>query len=114
MFNKAKLGLDERDGDLFLFLTLPRNRNRILLWDRDALSLRMMRLEKTERYGKGERVIPLWPELRTELDALLAIVQPGVKVPLDSFVVQKYRSTENKPAHPAGPNRGCGWGGEVA
>jgi hypothetical protein len=52
-------------------------------------------LKKTERCPKGERVIPLWPELRTELNTLFAIVQPGVRVPLDSFVVQKYRSTEN-------------------
>jgi hypothetical protein len=53
MFNKAKLGLDVRDGDLFLFLKLRRNRNRILLWDRDVLSLRMMRLEKNRTLSQG-------------------------------------------------------------
>lgn len=61
-------------------------------WERSRFKVRS---PKTERYGKSERVVPLWPELKKELDTLFAIVQPGTKVPLDSFVVQRYRSTEN-------------------
>ena len=61
-------------------------------WERNRFKVRS---PKTERYGKKERVIPLWPELRTELNELFAIVEPGFKVPLDSYVVQKYRSTED-------------------
>lgn len=59
-------------------------------WERDRFKVRS---SKTARYGKGERIVPLWPELRAELDALFAIVGPGSKVPLDSPVVARNRST---------------------
>jgi integrase len=61
-------------------------------WERNRFKVRS---PKTARYGKGERVIPLWPELRAELDELFAIVEPGNKISLDSFVVQRYRSGEH-------------------
>jgi integrase len=47
------------------------------------------------RYGTGERIVPLFPELRTELDALFAIAEPGVSCPADSYVITRYRSTES-------------------
>ena len=59
-------------------------------WERDRFKVRS---SKTARYGKGERIVPLWPELRAELDALFAIVGPGSKVPLDSSVIARNRST---------------------
>jgi len=49
---------------------------------------------KTARYGKGERIVPLWPEMKAELDALWSIMEPGVKVPLTDFVIQRYRGSE--------------------
>ncbi len=61
-------------------------------WDRDRFKVTS---SKTERYGKGSRIVPLWPELRAELDALYSLVEPGVKVPVDSFVITKYRETES-------------------
>ena len=61
-------------------------------WERSRFKVRS---SKTERYGKGERIVPLWPELKTELDVLFAIVEPGVKVPLDAYVIQQYRQSES-------------------
>ncbi|TWU64622.1 tyrosine-type recombinase/integrase [Crateriforma conspicua] len=49
---------------------------------------------KTERYGKGERVPPLFPELREELDSLYQLAMPGVKCSADAFVIQRYRQSE--------------------
>lgn len=60
-------------------------------WERGRFKIHA---SKTKRYGKGERVAPLFPELRTELDALFALVQPGLEVPADSYVIQSYRDTE--------------------
>lgn len=62
-----------------------------IAWDRDRFKVRA---PKTERYGKGERVVPLWPELLAELNGLFSIVEPGVSCPADAFVIQRYRSTE--------------------
>lgn len=62
-----------------------------ILWDRDRFKVRS---PKTERYGKGERVVPLFPELRAELDRLYSLRGPGVAVPADGHLVTRYRSTE--------------------
>ncbi len=49
---------------------------------------------KTRRAGKGERVVPLFPELRTELADLSEIRLPGIEVPATDYVIQRYRYTE--------------------
>ncbi|WP_419195165.1 type I restriction endonuclease [Novipirellula herctigrandis] len=49
---------------------------------------------KTERYGKGQRIVPLWPELRAELDDLSSLAQPGIECPTNAFVIQRYRDSE--------------------
>ena len=49
---------------------------------------------KTARSGKGERIVPLFPELRAELDASFALDQPGTKIGLTSPVIGRYRGTE--------------------
>jgi len=63
-----------------------------IAWDRERFKVTS---PKTKRYGKGERVVPLWPELRVELDALFAIVAPGAECPADAFVIQSYRCSES-------------------
>lgn len=62
-----------------------------IVWDRGRLKVTS---PKTARYGKGERVIPLWPELLVELDSLFAIVAPGTECPADAYVIQSYRCSE--------------------
>ena len=62
-----------------------------IVWDRKRFKVRS---SKTARYGKGERVVPLFPELLAELDSLFAIKQPGLSIPADAYVIQTYRSTE--------------------
>ncbi len=62
-----------------------------IVWDRGRFKVRS---SKTARYGKGERVVPLFPELLAELQSLYDLVEPGVSVPLDAYVIQTYRSTE--------------------
>ncbi|GAA4455850.1 hypothetical protein GCM10023156_30540 [Novipirellula rosea] len=49
---------------------------------------------KTERYGKGERIVPLWPELRAELDDLSTLAEPGLGCPSDAYVIRRYRDSE--------------------
>ncbi|EMB18316.1 integrase family protein [Rhodopirellula europaea 6C] len=49
---------------------------------------------KTKRYGKGTRIVPLFREVRTELDALFSIVGPGLECAADSYVIQRYRCSE--------------------
>ncbi len=60
-------------------------------WDRGRFKVRS---PKTEKAGKGERIVPLFPELRTELDSLYYLVQPGIESPGDGFVINRYRDTE--------------------
>ena len=43
---KSDLHLDVRDGGVFMFLNLRRNRIKLLHWDRDGLAIWMKRLEK--------------------------------------------------------------------
>lgn len=63
-----------------------------IAWDRGRFKVKS---PKTARHaGKDERIVPLFPELRTELDALFSMVQPGVECPADSYVIQTYRDTE--------------------
>ena len=42
---KSDLHLDVRDGGLFMFLNLRRNRIKLMHWDRDGLAIWMKRLE---------------------------------------------------------------------
>ncbi len=60
-------------------------------WDRGRFKVTA---PKTVRYGKGERIVPLWPELRVELDDLSALVEPGVSCPSNAYVIQRYRDSE--------------------
>jgi len=62
-----------------------------IVWDRKRFKVRS---SKTARYGKGERVVPLFPELLAELESLFTLVEPGLSIPADSYVIQTYRSTE--------------------
>jgi transposase len=43
---KNDLGRDVRDGGLFMFLNLRRNRIKLMYWDRDGIAIWMKRLEK--------------------------------------------------------------------
>ena len=43
---KSDLHLDVRDGGVFMFLNLRRNRIKLMHWDRDGLAIWMKRLEK--------------------------------------------------------------------
>lgn len=60
-------------------------------WERSRF---LVTAPKTERYGKGERLVPLFDELRVELEGLFAQVAPGVKCAADSPVISRYRSSE--------------------
>jgi integrase len=62
-----------------------------IAWDRGRFKVQSC---KTARYGKDERIVPLFPELLSELNALFAMVEPGVSVPADAYVVQRYRDNE--------------------
>ncbi len=62
-----------------------------IAWDRNRFKVRS---SKTARYGKSERIVPLFPELLTELNALFELVEPGVSVPADSYIIQRYRDNE--------------------
>ena len=53
-----------------------------------------MQSPKTEKYGKAERVVPLFPELLEELNTLFSVVEPGITCAADSFVVSRYRNYE--------------------
>jgi len=58
-----------------------------IVWDRGRFKVRS---SKTARYGKGERIVPLFPEVLKELETLFSIAQPGVKCSVDAHVIQRY------------------------
>lgn len=60
-------------------------------WDRERFKVTA---PKTRRYGKGERIAPLFPELSRELSDLFDIVKPGIETPADAYVITRYRDTE--------------------
>ncbi len=60
-------------------------------WDRGRFKVRS---PKTEKSGKAERIVPLFPELLDELNALYSLVAPGVDTPADGYVIARYRDTE--------------------
>ena len=61
-------------------------------WDKNRFKVTA---PKTERYGKGGTMVPLWPELRVELDLLFSMVSPGIETPADGFVITSYRYSES-------------------
>ncbi|WP_146593633.1 tyrosine-type recombinase/integrase [Novipirellula galeiformis] len=61
-------------------------------WDRGRFKVTA---PKTERYGKGQRIVPLWPELLAELEDLATIAQPGINCAVDAYVIQRYRDSES-------------------
>jgi transposase len=73
---KSDLKLDVRNGGLFMFLNLRRNRIKLMYWDRDGLAIWMKRLEKNcfqrpLRSTDGKHVI-IEP---TELQSILAGIE---------------------------------------
>lgn len=57
-----------------------------VLWDRGRIRVTA---PKTERYGKGERIVPLFPQLRAELDAAYELAQAGETS--GRYVISRYR-----------------------
>lgn len=60
-------------------------------WDRGRFKVRS---PKTEKAGKAERIVPLFPEVLDELNSLFGLVAPGVRSPADGFVIARYRDIE--------------------
>lgn len=60
-------------------------------WDQGRFKVRS---PKTEKAGKAERIVPLFPELLNELNTLFALVAPGVGSRADGFVIARYRDNE--------------------
>ena len=70
---KSDLHLDVRDGGVFMFLNLRRNRIKLMYWDRDGIAIWMKRLEyncfqRPLRSSDGRHII-IEP---TELQSILA------------------------------------------
>jgi transposase len=70
---KSDLNRDVRDGGLFMFLNLRRNRIKLMYWDKDGIAIWMKRLEKNcfqrpLRSPDGKHVIID----QTELQSILA------------------------------------------
>lgn len=70
---KSDLHLDVRDGGVFMFLNLRRNRIKLMYWDKDGIAIWMKRLEKNcfqrpLRSPDGKHVIVD----STELQSILA------------------------------------------
>ena len=53
-----------------------------------------MTAQKTERYGKGERIVALFPNLLTALNDLSSLAKPGMSCPANAYVIQRYRDSE--------------------
>ena len=60
-------------------------------WDRGRFKVRS---PKTEKAGKAERIVPLFPELLAELNSLYDVAQPGIECSADSFVISQYRDVD--------------------
>jgi len=58
-----------------------------ILWEQNKIRVSS---PKTSRYGKPERIIPLWPEVRGYLDELHDLAKPGQK-----RVITRYKSGQN-------------------
>ncbi len=58
-------------------------------WERGRVVVRSPKTEHHE--GKEHRVLPLFPELRTHLEAVRDEVNPGIEVPLSTPVITRYR-----------------------
>jgi transposase len=61
---KSDLHLDVRDGGVFMFLNLRRNRIKLMYWDRDGIAIWMKRLEsncfqRPLRSSDGKHIIIL-------------------------------------------------------
>ena len=61
-------------------------------WDRQRFRVRA---PKTERYGKGERIVPLFPELHAELEKLRHQTPLPEESVADEYVITRYRSSES-------------------
>jgi len=68
-------------AELFLQLTWPD-----ILWDQDRFRVHS---PKTRHQGKGERLVPLFPELRPFLEEAFELAEPGAL-----YVVTRYRDTK--------------------
>ncbi len=59
---------------------------------------------KTARYGKAERVIPLFPELRAELEALQEVYgEDESRDPKSQYIIRRYRHSETNLRTAFGP-----------
>lgn len=72
---QSDLQIDARDGGLFMFLNLRRNRIKLMYWDRDGLAIWMKRLEKNcfqrpLRSTDGKHVIVEPAELQSILSGI--------------------------------------------
>lgn len=59
-------------------------------WDRGRFKVTS---PKTAKSGKASRIVPLFPELRNELEKLYSEVGPGINVPIDSPVITIRKSS---------------------
>jgi len=62
-----------------------------IAWDRGWFTVRA---SKTAHCDKAERIVPLFHELLTELNALFTLVEPGISVSADAYVVQRFRDKQ--------------------
>jgi len=72
---KSDLQVDAREGGLFMFLNLRRNRIKLMYWDRDGLAIWMKRLERgcfqrPLRSPNGKHVIVDPTELQSILSGI--------------------------------------------
>jgi integrase len=60
-------------------------------WERGRMKVRS---PKTEKAGKAERIVPLFPEVLRELQSQLELVDENDKGPKNQYVIGTYRDTE--------------------